>query len=329
MDILVAMPETDLRATFFPSSLRARLESLGRVSWNSSESNYTEAELRKGIPDVDVLITGWGSPKVSEDVLAAADSLRLVAHTGGSVAEIVSEAVYDAGILVVSANDVMADHTAEHALSSLLSHLRSIPSLDASMHRGDWANGDATIRTLHDKSVGLVGLGTIGRKLLDHFSAFDLSVSVYDPYVDDAALAAFQQAELTDLKTALDSEVVSVHAARTPETIGMLDADRLARIPDGAVFVNTARAEIVEEAALLSELRDGRISAVLDVYHEEPLPEGHELRDFENVLLTPHVGGSQIRPPLTRAVLNDIERYANGDPLQYEIPQGQWETMTR
>jgi phosphoglycerate dehydrogenase-like enzyme len=329
MEILVTMPETGLRETFFPSGLRARLESLGRVSWNSSESNYAEAELRAAVPGVDVLITGWGSPKVSEDVLAEADSLGLVAHTGGSVAETVSEAVYDAGIPVVSANDVMADHTAEHALTALLSHLRSIPSLDASMHRGEWANGDTTTRTLHGKSVGLVGLGTIGRKLLDHFSAFDPSVSVYDPYVDDATLAPFQHAERNDLRTALDSEVVSVHAARTPETVGMLDADRLAQIPDGAVFVNTARAEIVEEPALLSELRDGRISAVLDVYHEEPLPEGHELRSLENVLLTPHVGGSQIRPPLTRAVLDDVERYANGDPLEYEIPQNQWETMTR
>lgn len=329
MDILVTMPETDLRATFFPSRLRERLESLGRVSWNASESNYTEAELRAKIPGVDVLVTGWGSPQVSGDVLAAANDLGLVAHTGGSVAELASEAVYDAGIPVISANDVMADHTAEHALSALLSHLRSIPALDASMHRGDWADGDVTIRTLHGKSVGLVGLGTIGRKLLDHFSAFDLSVSVYDPYIDDAALAPFQQAGRSDLDTALDSEVVSVHAARTLETVGMLDADRLAQIPDGAVFVNTARAEIVDESALLSELRAGRLSAVLDVYHEEPLPENHELRGFDNVLLTPHVGGSQIRPPLTRAVLDDIERHVNGDPLQCEIPRDQWETMTR
>ena len=88
----------------------------------------------------------------------------------------------------------------------------------------------------------------------------------------------------------------------------MLGTDELAVIPDGALFVNTARAELVDETALLAELREGRFSAVLDVYHEEPLPADHELRSLDNVLLTPHVGGSQIRPALAASVLDDVER---------------------
>ncbi|WP_123534706.1 hydroxyacid dehydrogenase [Halosimplex salinum] len=332
MRILVTLPAGDLRDSFFPPGMRDRLESLGTVEWNPDVDDFTEAELRDRIDGVDVLVTGWGSPRVTADVLDAADDLSLVAHTGGSVASLVSEAVYDAGIAVVSANDVMADHTAEHTLALLLSQLRAVPALDRTMSAGEWGTGDgegAEIRTLHEADVGLVGLGTIGRNLLDHLDSFGATVSVYDPYVDAEDLSEWPSASLTDLKTALDSRVVSVHAARTEETVGMLDADRLAQIPDGALLVNTARAEIVEEGALLAELRSGRISAALDVYHEEPLPADHELRSLENVLLTPHVGGSEIRPPLTAAVLDDVERFRDGTSLEYRIPREQWATMTR
>jgi phosphoglycerate dehydrogenase-like enzyme len=329
MRILVTMPDTELRADFFPPRLRDRLDALGSVAYNDRDRDLTESELAERVDGVNVLVTGWGSPQVTADVLAAAADLDLIAHTGGSVANVASEAVYDAGIRVVSANDVMADHTAEHALTALLSHLRAVPTFDATMHRGEWADGETSVRTLHGKSVGLVGLGTIGRKLLEHFRPFDVDVAVYDPYVEVGALAEYPFADLVDLDAALDSEVVSVHAARTPETVGMLGADELAQIPDGAVFVNTARAEIVVEDALLVELRSGRISGVFDVYHEEPLPADHELRGMGNVLLTPHVGGSQIRPPLTESVIEDVERFAAGEDLEHAIPREQWATMTQ
>lgn len=85
----------------------------------------------------------------------------------------------------------------------------------------------------------------------------------------------------------------------------------------------------MNEDALLSEFRSDRLSAILDVSHEEPLPAKSPLRDLENVLLTPHVGGSQIRSPLTEAVLDDVERFRDGEMLEHEIPRGQWETMTQ
>ena len=327
MHVFVAVPPGDLRESFFPSDLRARLESIGTVEW--ADDHLWEADLGDRIDGVDILITGWESPRVTAAVVEAIDDLALVAHTGGSVAPVVSEAVYDAGIAVVSANDVMADYTAEHAFALLLGSTRAIPSLDRSMAEGAWDPGEPDIRTLHGADVGLVGLGTIGRKLLDHLAPFAPEVTVYDPYVEPAALSAWPFASLGDLDAALESSVVSVHAARTEETVGMVDAERLARLPDGALLVNTARAEIVEEDALLAELRSGRIAAALDVYHEEPLPADHELRDLENVLATPHVSGSEIRPPLTAAVLDDIERWRDGDSLEHRIPREQWATMTR
>ena len=329
MDIFVTIPDGELRETFFPGRLRDRLDSLGTVTWTDSTDDLTETELRERIAGVEVLVTGWGSPRVTAEVLDAADDLELVAHTGGSVGSLVSEAVYDAGVSVVSANDVMAEFTAEHAFALILSDLRAVPDLDRGMGFGEWAGDDTDIRTLYGAEVGLVGLGTVGRTLLDYLAPFDVAVRVYDPYVDPEDLAEFSHAELVDLETALDSSVVSVHAARTEETVGMLDADHLAQVPDDALFVNTARAEIVDEAALLEEVKSGRFRCALDVYHEEPLPPEAELRQVDGALLTPHVGGSQIRPPLTEAVLDDIERFQCGEELVHAIPREQWKTMTR
>lgn len=329
MDVLVTIPVGDLRESFFPPRLRSELESLGDVTWNDTTSQFTTEQLRDHVAGVDVLVTGWGSPEVTPDVLEAADDLQLIAHTGGSVQSYVSEAVYDAGITVVSANDVMAKYTAEHAFSLLLSTLRAVPTLAADMAEGGYGADGIEIRSLHDSEVGLIGLGTIGRILLEHLRSFEVEVSVYDPYVEPEDIADVAFASLTDFETALDSEVVSVHAARTPETIGMIDADALATIPDGALFVNTARAELVEEEALMAELRSGRLHGAFDVYHEEPLPADHELRALDNVVLTPHVGGSQIREPLTEAVLADIERFDAGEPVSHGISKDQWRTMTR
>ena len=210
------MPEGDLREDFFPRTLRERLESLGDVTWNPHAEEFGETDLRERIPGVDVLVTGWGSPCVTPAVVEAADDLALVAHTGGSVADLVDAAVYDAGIDVVSANDVMADHVAEHVLGATVASLRNLPELDASMKRGDYGTDGYEFSTLYGSSVGLVGLGTIGRKFLAHLAAFGVTAQIYDPYVDASALADFDFADTCNLDDALRADVVSVHAARVP-----------------------------------------------------------------------------------------------------------------
>jgi len=327
MDVLVTLPRGDDRGGFFPPAARERLESMGSVDWNETESQLTPAELRDRLPGVDVLVTGWGSPQVTADVLAAADDLALIAHVGGSVAEIASEAVYDRGIEVVSGNDEMARYVAEQTVASVVSHLRRLPALDRAMRDGDWEAG-VEIESLHGSSVGLVGLGTIGRHFLDHLASWDVTVDVYDPYIERAALADWPFASLSPLEEALDSEVVSLHASLTPETAEMIGADELAHLPDGALFVNTARAGLVEEEPLLAALREGRIDAVLDVFHEEPLPADHDLRTLDNVSLTPHTGGSRIRAPLTASVLDDVARWHEDESLAHAVPRAQWELMT-
>ena len=223
----------------------------------------------------------------------------------------------------------MARFVAEQTLAHVLASQRAVTSSDRSMREGKYERPSLR-RTLYDSTVGLVGLGTIGRYLLPLLEPFDVTVRVYDPYLAPVEIAEYDYVEKATLTGAVeDADVVSIHAARTPETIGMIGAEELATIPDGALLVNTARAAIVDEDALLAELSDGRIRAALDVYHEEPLPEDSPLRELENVQLTPHLGGHGPHETFAAAMVDEIERFADGRALQHEIPREQADLMTR
>lgn len=338
MDLLVTYPDLPTREVLYPDDLAARLESLGDVDWNESEEQFTPAELRDRLESVDVCVTGWGCPTLSDAVLEGVDDLQLelVAHVGGSIATVASPALYDRGVAVCSANRTMAPFVAEGILAYTLTALREIPTFDADLTAGEWpeATGAASeipqTETLFGASIGFVGLGDVGRELLALLEPFDPIVRVYDPYLSADELDDVDCAELTDLESALETaDVVSIHAAKTPETLHLLDADRLASLPVGCLLVNAARGAIVDEDALIAELRSGRISAALDVFKTEPLPEESPLRDLENALLGPHVAGAPVRHRLTETIIDEIERFATGEPLQHRHSRERYERMTR
>lgn len=331
MHILVTAPGARTDDELYPPAVRERVEAIGDVEWNDTGEQFTQAELRERLEGIDVCVTGWGCPKLTEAVLAKADSLRLIAHVGGSVAAVASDAVYDRDVLVCSANHVMAPFVSEGILTYILSALRSVPQFDSALKRGEWPKS-RTFRTetLYDATVGFVGLGEVGRTLLSLLEPFDVTVNVYDPYIEPDDLGEYPFATLTDLDEALESaNVVSIHASKTPETYHMLDADALTLLPDGCLLVNAARGSIVDEDALVVELESGRLSAALDVYSTEPLPKDHPFRNQDNAVLGPHVAGSPCRRHLADAVVTEIERLADGDPLEHTVAHERFELMTR
>lgn len=329
MDILVTIPEGDLRDLFFPPARRERLESFGDVHWNPKSDQFTPSELGDRLAGVDVCVTGWGTPKLDETVLQRADDLELVTHVGGSVASIGSHALYDAGVSVCSANAVMAEYVAEGILGYVLADLREIPTLDASIKAGGWQPEDADPRSLYGTTVGFVGLGAVGRNLLELLDPFDVEVLLYDPYVSDEEVAAHEAVERAGLEETLRSaDVVSIHAPKTEETLHMIDAERLGQLSDGAVLVNAARGDIIDQDALVDELQTGRISAVLDVYHEEPLPDDSPLRSLDDVILQPHVAGHPSRYHTPDTVLDEIDRFSQGEPLEHSISRDRFQMMT-
>jgi phosphoglycerate dehydrogenase-like enzyme len=332
LKILLTLENGPTKQTYFPSAVLEALERLGAVAYNPNPGKpFSEEQLSEAIQDVDVCLTHWGCPQFSGKVLARANRLRLVAHAAGSVADLVTPEVYARGIKVCSANAVMAKYVSESVLAYILAGLKGLPQqVEAVRVRQLWQTPRVP-GSLYGARMGLVGLGTIGRFLLELLAPFQVRVKLYDPYITPADVARFPNVALASLDEVLAwGNVISIHASLTPETRGLLNAERLKLIQDGALLVNTARGPIVDEIALTAELRNGRIQAVLDVYTIEPLPLGSELRKLDNVLLFPHSAGLTDRGvEMTLAIVDEIERFAKGEALQHEIPFEKFKLMTR
>lgn len=330
MNILLAVPEGEIRRIYFPAEAIERLRSLGNLRMNETGAPFSPDELKRQLRGVDVCVTHWNTEKFDEAVLGGADSLRLIAHAAGSVADLVSEAVYERGIRVCSSNTIMARHVAEGVLAYILAGLRDLPRFTRDMRQGLWDRDIMSIRSLFNKKVSLIGLGTVGRFLVELLKPFEVELRIYDPYISKEAVAALGNARAVSLDEVLAwADVISVHASLTPETRHMLGRKQLRMIRDGVLFVNTSRGAVVDEAALLEELKTGRFRAVLDVFEQEPLPAESGLRNLPNVSLMPHVVGSSAREDMTFGVIEEIGRFLRGEPLQYEIPYVKFRLMTK
>jgi phosphoglycerate dehydrogenase-like enzyme len=306
-----AMP-TDLRDRLFTAAALDRLS--GVASW--------DAEWTAG--DVDVLVTGWGSPALTENLLAGTPSLQAVLHAAGSVKEQVTQAVWDRGVVVSSAAHANALPVAEYTLAVILLANKAVGEVarEFRLTRApiDWARSFPAIGNV-GKRVGIVGASRIGRRVDELLRPFDLEVVVADPYLDEEAARALG-VRLVDLDTLVaTSDVVSLHAPDLPETRHLVDARRLATMRPGATLVNTARGALVDTAALTEAVVAGRVRAVLDVTDPEPLPADSPLWDSPHVLLTPHVAGS-LGTELTRlgdTVVAEAERLWAGEPLAHAV----------
>ena len=330
MNILLTVPEGAIKTRHFPPECMARLRALGTVVENPLGRPFTRAELKERLADCEVLLTHWHTvPQLDNDLLDAAPRLRVVAHCAGTVAHIASAGCYARGIAVLSANAIMAEYVAEGVLGMMIASLRRFSDFNDAMHRGVWAPQPERNRSLLDLRVGLVGLGTVGRRLLDLLRPLGCAVTVYDPYLPADALAEWPAAHAGTLADVLRCPVVSIHAAQTPETFHLIDAAALAQLPDGALLINTARGSLVETNALIAALQTGRISAALDVYEHEGCAQPAALRDCPNVLLLPHQAAAPAGAHMTNGILDDLARYARGEALRLRVTHNQFLHMTQ
>ena len=331
MDILITAPETGAFARYFPEDALGRLRALGTVARNPLGRAFTPAELREAVRKAEVLVTHWGTPRIDETVLQNAPRLRLVAHAAGSVADLASEALFDRGIPVLSANPVMARYVAESVLGCLLAATHRLVQTDAIVRAGGWDKLENEQRSLYGARIGLVGLGDVGRALLDLLAPFHCRASVYDPYLPEDALGRWAFAERCGFETAMRCPIVSLHVSATPETYRMIDAAALALLPPGAVFVNSARASVVDGEALAAALKEKRLFAALDVYEREGAGQvGRALTErTENTLLQPHAAAVTAGAEMTRAIAEDIARFACGEAPLLRVSRERFRLMTR
>jgi phosphoglycerate dehydrogenase-like enzyme len=325
--ILVALSAAE-REKFLTDAVAEQLAALGTVTTLRDE-DVSKDSLVAAIEGVDICLTSWSTPPIDQTVLDAADSLQLIGHIGGSVHDLCTEAVFERGITVTSANHVMSRYVAEWILGVSLSAAFDLPAVTAAMRTGDWPNDPGRFDSLIEADVGFVGLGDVGRNLLEFLAPFDVTVTIYDPYLapDDEVMDR-SWVKQDDLRTAVAADVVSIHAALTPETVGLIDDDVLAMMPESTILVNCARGPIVDTDALCAALADDALRAAVDVYDTEPLPEASCLRD-EATVLSPHVAGIGSHAALPEAVLDDVERHLDGEPLDGAVSKERYELMTR
>src|SRR5438067_3150759 len=252
------------------------------------------AELLDAVRQSDALITRSGTA-VTPELVNAGDRLRVVGRAGVGLDNVDVEACTARGILVINAPTANVMSATEHTMAMLLSLCRNIPDAHASVKRGEWTRAKFMGVELNGKTLGIIGLGRIGKLLTARARAFGMQVIAYDPYIAANVFesAGAQRATLDELLA--KSDVITVHTPLTDETHGMLGAAEIAKMKDGAIALNIARRGIWVEEALAEALNGGKISgAAIDVYDPEPPAKDNPLLSAKNIVFSPHIGANTL-----------------------------------
>ena len=271
------------------------------------------------IGEVEVILAGWGCPRVDREMLDRMPNLRAVVFAGGT-ASAVLDTVEAArrGIVFTNAGEGNAQAVAEYTAATIVLAGKRARYAEQ-LYRSGRVFVDREVELIDTgnfgRTVGLVGASRIGRRVAQLLLATDLRVLIYDPYASEEEIVSLGgiKVELDDLLAA--SDIVSLHAPATAETEQMIGTRELALLRDGAVLINTARGSLIDHDALRRHLRAGRVDAILDVTEPEPLDADDELWTLPNVTLTPHIAGATGNElhRLGRDVVDEVARYVAGD----------------
>jgi len=259
-------------------------------------------ELLALVPDVDALVIRSGV-KVTAEVIARAEKLRVIGRAGIGVDNVDLAAATARGIAVMNTPEGNNITTAEHAIALLVSLARHIPQATASMKSGAWEKSRFTGMELYGRTLGVIGLGNIGRIVASRAQGLGMKVIAFDPHLV-ADVAQKLDVELVSLDELLArADAITVHVPKTKETTALLGREAFAKVKQGVLLVNAARGGIVDETALLAALDAGQVGgAALDVFEKEPPPADHPLLAHPKVICTPHLGASTEQAQLNVSV---------------------------
>ncbi|QGK71099.1 phosphoglycerate dehydrogenase [Allosaccharopolyspora coralli] len=249
--------------------------------------------LLDAVADADALLVR-SATKVDAEVLAATTRLKVVARAGVGLDNVEVPAATERGVMVVNAPTSNIVSAAEHAMALLMAVARNVAPADASLRQGEWKRSAYGGVEINGKTVGVIGLGKIGQLFAARVEAFGANLIAYDPYVS-AGRAAQLGIELVSLDELLErADMMSIHLPKTAETLGLIGAEQLKKVKQGAIVINAARGGLIDEEALADALRSGHLGgAGIDVYSTEPTTDS-PLFELENVTATPHLGASTV-----------------------------------
>lgn len=249
-------------------------------------------ELIKIIAGYDAIIIRSGT-RLTKEILEAADRLRVVGRAGVGVDNVDMPTATKRGIIVMNTPEGNTISTAEHSFSMLMALARNIPQANASMKSGEWNRKKFLGSQLHGKVLGVIGFGRIGREVAKRGVAFGMKAVTFDPFISKASVKE-HPVEFLELKALLKvADFITIHTPLTPDTKHILNSETLKLCKKGVRIVNCARGGIIDEAALLAEVKSGRVAGVaLDVFEHEPPAADYELLKLPQVIATPHLGAA-------------------------------------
>ncbi|MDP9806419.1 D-3-phosphoglycerate dehydrogenase [Trueperella bonasi] len=285
------------------------------------EASGNEEELIEALRGCDIAMSH--TFPFTRKVIESSPELKLIAIGRGGPVNVNIEAATDNGVIVTYAPGRNAIATAEHSLAMILAATRQIAQRDAEVKAGHWGSDfyiyDKVSPEIARSTVGVFGLGAIGKRVARALIALDANVIAYDPFVERADVEEIELVD--DLEEFFSrSNILTLHARATEDNKHIVNAGALAKMPEGAILVNCARGSLVDYDAVCDALESGKLfAAAFDTLPEEPLPHDHRLRSFGNVTITPHLGGASKGAAQLAARINaaDIAAFAAGQRPTY------------
>ncbi|MBO0995782.1 hydroxyacid dehydrogenase [Bacillus sp. SD088] len=272
----------------------------------------------------DIIFSGWGGPRLDKDFLAAAPNLKAIFYGAGSIKYMVTEEFWKRDIQITTAYAANSVPVVEYALSQILFSLKRGWHFVMETKKLKKYGKKSNVPGAYGSTVGLISLGMIGRKMVEKLQQFDLQVIAYDPYVSKEE-ASQLNVELCSLEEVFkQADVVSMHTPWLKETEGMITGQHFASMKENATFINTSRGAIVRENEMIDILKKrADLYAILDVTYPEPPIAGSPLYEMDNVILTPHIGGSMSSEcqRMGAYMLEELKRYLNGEELKWLVTE--------
>jgi D-3-phosphoglycerate dehydrogenase len=255
------------------------------------EGSLSGAQLHQRLAPCDAVVVR-SATRIDVAAIEAAPNLKAIARAGVGVDNIDVDAATAHGVIVVNSPEGNTISAAEHTMAMLLAMARKIPAADAQLRTGQWSRKSFLGRQLYQKTLGVIGCGKIGGEVVRRAQAFGMEILITDPYISQARAEALGANVVPLYELLQNSDFVTLHAPKNPDTQGLLGKREFSLMKDGAGLVNCARGDLLDEAALREALLSGKLSgAALDVFAREPEPPTH-LADLPNIILTPHLGAS-------------------------------------
>ena len=324
-----------VRDNYVNDTQLARLEQFATWDWfeceggniyNAPEEGAFASRLADRIGDYNGVIVAHGSPKLTAAILDRAPNLKIVGELEGDrfAARIDLDACWERDIRTVDTTNASSYPVAEWALGLILISLRNIGTQFRRMISGEPRDNEMTPYggVLRGKRVGLIGCGNMGRRLISYLKPFDVEIWVHDPYLSREMADAldFLQTSFENVLTKCD--VIVCLAPLTPATRGMIGKKEIDMIPPGTAFVNVSRGAIVDSDALIDRLKKNDITAGLEVWDPEPVPEDSEIRHLSNAFVTPHSSAKRAEGQLNEffeMMVDEFDRFFHGHETKYDL----------